>query len=78
VKEKLKKEIISIIKGVLEGGALEENSEVDIDSLKLMEIVVILEKKYKIRINEKYLPKLTSLEDIIRVVEELLRKNKIK
>lgn len=78
MKEKLKKEIISIIKGVLEGGALEENSEVDIDSLKLMEIVVILEKKYKIRINEKYLPKLTSLEDIIRVVEELLRKNKIK
>lgn len=78
MKERLKKEITSIIKGVLEDEALEENSKVDIDSLKLMEILVVLEKKYKIRINEKYLPKLTSLEGIIRVVEGLLKKNKIK
>jgi acyl carrier protein len=76
MKERLKKEIISIIKEVLEDEALEENRKVDIDSLKLMEILVVLEKKYKIRINEKYLPNLVSLEGTVGVVEKLLKKNK--
>jgi acyl carrier protein len=64
MKENLKKEIIAIIKKVTEQDVL-QRKELDIDSLMLMEVVVALEKKYGIKINEGDLSELVSLEGIV-------------
>lgn len=67
--EELKSGITNLIKEVTEQNTVGEE-ELDIDSLLLMEVVVALEKKYGIKINEGDLSEMTSLEGIARVVEK--------
>ncbi|MFH1414144.1 MAG: acyl carrier protein [Candidatus Omnitrophota bacterium] len=43
----------------------------NVDSLKALEIVAALEKKYKIEIKEDDLPKLSSIDDMVAMVEKL-------
>ncbi|MFH1413616.1 MAG: acyl carrier protein [Candidatus Omnitrophota bacterium] len=43
----------------------------NVDSLKALEIVAALEKKYKIEIKEDDLPKLGSIDDMVAMVEKL-------
>ncbi len=46
------------------------------DSMMALEILASVEKKYKIKIDEEYLTKLTSLKQIVEVARSILEKNK--
>ena len=48
--------------------------ELDADSLKALEVLATLEKKYKIQIPEKDLSKMVNLKSVIEVVEEVMAK----
>ena len=76
----IEKEIISIISDVAEV----ETNEVKIDSnlvkdlginsIKAIEIIVALEKKYKISIRDEDVPKITTPGQIISLTESLITK----
>ena len=76
MKGKIKKEIILIINEIAESKISQETGKIDIDSLRFMEVVVALEKKFKIKIEQKHLPAMMSLDGIIKTVEKLLKKEK--
>ena len=46
--------------------------ELGIDSMMALEILAAIEKKYKIRIPEGYLPKMTTLAEATTVAREML------
>ena len=78
--ENVEKEITSIISDVAEV----ETNEVKIDSnlvkdlginsIKAIEIIVALEKKYKISIRDEDVPKITTPGQIISLTENLITK----
>jgi len=78
--ENVEKEITSIISDVAEV----ETNEVKIDSnlvkdlginsIKAIEIIVALEKKYKISIRDEDVPKITTPGQIISLTESLITK----
>ena len=78
--DNLEKEITSIISDVAEV----ETNEVKIDSnlvkdlginsIKAIEIIVALEKKYKISIRDEDVPKITTPGQIISLTESLITK----
>lgn len=45
--------------------------ELGADSMQALEIMVALDKKYKVSINEVDLPKMTTLQNIINIISEL-------
>jgi acyl carrier protein len=72
------KEIISIIADV-SGFDPEEIrpdanffKDLDIDSIKAIEITVAIEKKFKIKVRDEDVPKLTTVRQAIELVDELL------
>ncbi len=80
---KLKKEIIKLIADVTEndvkdvkGTKLKTNfiQGTDVDSLMVLEIISAIEKKYHIEIQEENLPQLGSLDDMVILIDQLLRK----
>ena len=48
--------------------------ELGMDSMMALEILASVEKKYKIRIPEEYLTKVTSLSSMIEIAKKLLNK----
>ncbi len=76
--ENLEKEIISIIADV--SGFDEEEikpdthlqNELEIDSIKAIEITVAIEKKYKISVRDEDVPKIVTLKDAVDLVKNLL------
>jgi acyl carrier protein len=50
--------------------------DLGMDSMMALEILASVEKKYKIKIDEEYLTKLTSLRQIVEVAKTILGKNK--
>ncbi len=76
--ESLEKEIISIISdvsGVDEGEiSLDANlvTDLEIDSIKAIEIAVAVEKKYKVSIRDEDIPKITTPGQIITLTKNLL------
>ena len=48
--------------------------DLGMDSMMALEILASVEKKYKIKIDEEYLTKLTSLKQIIEVAKSILEK----
>ena len=46
------------------------------DSMMALEILASVEKKYKIKIDEEYLTKLTSLKEIVEVARSILEKKR--
>lgn len=78
--ENIEKEIISIISDVSETDAeeitLDSNlvKDLGINSIKAIEVVVALEKKYKISIRDEDVPKITTPRQIITLTENLITK----
>jgi len=76
-------EVISIIADV-SGFEVEEinpNSkladDLEIDSIKAIEIVVALEKKYKISVRDDDVPKITTVHETTELVSRLLQQEKM-
>lgn len=76
--ENVEKEIISIISYV--SGFDEEEirpdtnlqNELEIDSIKAIEITVAIEKKFKISIRDEDVPNITTLKQAVELVNSLL------
>ena len=79
----VEKEIISIISDVSGFDEKEITPEknfykdLEIDSIKAIEITVALEKKYKVSIRDEDIPQITIVKQIIDIIKELLNKKKI-
>ena len=77
--ENVEKEIISIISDV--SGFDEEEikpdtnlqNELEIDSIKAIEITVAIEKKFKIAIRDEVVPNITTVKQAVNLVNELLK-----
>ena len=73
----VEKEIISIISDVsgFEEIKPETNlqSELEIDSIKAIEITVAIEKKFKISVRDEDIPKIITVKDTIDLVNNLLQ-----
>lgn len=48
-------------------------NDLGVDSMMALEIVARIEKSFHIRIPEKYLPEIRSLNEVVRVVQEVLQ-----
>ena len=48
--------------------------DLGVDSIKAIEITVAIEKKYKIRVRDEQIPKITTLGQAVDVVREALNK----
>lgn len=76
--QNIEKEIISIISDV--SGADEEEIKLDsnlindleIDSIKAIEIAVAVEKKYKVSIRDEDIPKIMTPRQIVELTQKLL------
>jgi len=74
----IEKEIISIISDVsgfdVEEITLETNlaNDLEIDSIKAIEITVAIEKKYKISIRDEDIPNIITVKDAVESAEDLL------
>jgi len=78
VENRVEREIVSIVVEI--SGADEEEISLDsrfyedleIDSIKAIEITVALEKKFKISIRDEYVPTIKTIRDAVQVVDNLL------
>ena len=81
--ENVEKEIISIISEV--SGVEEKDitpntnlaNELEIDSIKAIEITVAIEKKFKISIRDEDIPNITTVKDSIDLAKRMLEQNKV-
>jgi len=78
--DSLEKEIRSLVAEILE---MDEEKitpdakfvdELGMDSMMALEILASVEKKYKIKIPEEYLTKVTSLRSMVDIAKKLLNK----
>ncbi len=74
----VEKEIVSIISDV-SGFAPEEITpeknffkDLEVDSIKAIEITVAIEKKFKISVRDEDVPKITTVKEAVALVEKLL------
>lgn len=78
----IEKEIIAIISDVSGVDAEEITPDVnlvkdlEIDSIKAIEITVAIEKKFKISVRDEDVPKITTLRQALALVNELLSQKK--
>ena len=76
----LEKEIRSIVAEILEikEGNIRPDAnfaeELDMDSMMALEILASVEKKYKIKIPEEYLTKVTSLRNMVAIARKIMEK----
>lgn len=74
----VEKEIRSIIADVagvdVNEVELEANivEDLEVDSIKAIEIVVAIEKKFKVSVRDEDVPKITTVRDAVAIVERLL------
>jgi len=79
----VEKEIISIVADVSETDEGEINLDTNlvqnlgINSIKAIEIVVAIEKKYKISIRDEDVPKIIIVKQIVDLTEELIGKKAV-
>jgi len=80
--ENVEKEIISIISDISEVDKEEINLDsnlaknLGINSIKAIEIVVAVEKKYKVSIRDEDVPKVTTVKQIVELTKELMKQQK--
>ena len=74
----VEKEIVSIISDV-SGYDVEKitpetniNQDLEVDSIKAIEITVAIEKKFKVSVRDEDVPKITTVQQAIELVEKLL------
>lgn len=81
MRDNIEKEILSIISDV--SGVDEDNitldsnlvNDLEIDSIKAIEIAVAVEKKYKVSIRDEDIPKITAPRQIVDLTIQLLQKD---
>ena len=73
-KTKLKKEIIALLAKVTEVKNPVKNNKLQIDSLMGIEIVIALEKQYKITIRDRDIAQLASFDSMVELVFTLQQK----
>ena len=77
--ENLEEEIKSLIAEIIEVEPSQINlnthfvKDLGIDSMMALEILAAVEKKYKIRIPEGYLPKMATLAEVTAVAREMMK-----
>jgi len=77
--EQIEKEIIAIlsdVSGVDEQEIKPETDlmkDLDIDSIKAIEIIVAIEKRFKVSIRDEDIPKIATLKDAVQMVTHFLR-----
>ncbi len=49
-------------------------NDIGIDSIKAIEITVAIERRYKVRIRDEQIPKITNIREAVEAVREALRK----
>jgi acyl carrier protein len=75
----IQKEIISIISDVTgfepEEITLESNfyNDLEVDSVKAIEIVVAIEKRFKVSIRDEEIPNITTVMQAVDIVKKLLK-----
>lgn len=78
--DNLEKEIIAIISEV---SGMEEHEitlgsnlvkDMEIDSIKAIEIIVALEKKFKVSVRDEDIPQITTVKQIVDLTKELIVK----
>ena len=80
--DNVEKEIISIISDISEVDKEEINLDsnlaknLGINSIKAIEIVVAVEKKYKVSIRDEDVPKVTTVKQIVELTKELMKQQK--
>jgi acyl carrier protein len=79
-KDNLQQEITQLISDVT-GRSPEELkpdanfwSDLGVDSIKAIEITVAIERKYKIRVRDEQIPKITTVKQAVEAVREALKK----
>lgn len=78
--ENIEKEIIAIIADVSGVDEKEINldsdlvKDLEIDSIKAIEIVVAAEKKYRVSIRDEDIPRLATVKQIVDLTKELMNK----
>ena len=81
--ENIEKDVISIVSEVSEvdeGGISPDTNlvqDLGINSIKAIEIVVAIEKKYKISIRDEDVPKITKIRQIVDLTKELIGKKAV-
>ena len=81
--ENIEKDVISIVSEVSEvdEGDISPNTnlvqDLGINSIKAIEIVVAIEKKYKISIRDEDVPKIIIVKQIVDLTEELISKKSV-
>lgn len=79
----IEKEIVSIISDVsgfdVEEITLETNlaNDLEIDSIKAIEITVAIEKKYKISIRDEDIPNIITVKDAVEAATNLVRQKTV-
>jgi acyl carrier protein len=77
----IEKEIISIISDVSgfepEEITLETNiaKDLEVDSIKTIEITVAIEKKFKVSVRDEEVPKITTVKHAVELINKLLTQN---
>ncbi len=78
--DNLEQEIKQVISDVI-GRTIEELKpeanfwqDLGVDSIKAIEITVAIERKYKIRVRDEQIPKITTVGQAVDVVREALKK----
>lgn len=80
--DNLEKEIRTLVAEILEVAeskiALEARfvEELGMDSMMALEILAAVEKKFKIKISEEYLTKVTSVKSMVEIARKLINKEK--
>lgn len=80
IMDDLEKEIRLLVAEILEIDAAEVTSDknfvevLGMDSMMALEILASIEKKYKIKIPEEYLTRVTNLKNTVEVARKLLEK----
>jgi acyl carrier protein len=77
--ETIEREIISLISDVT-GFEIEEIApdtdivkDLEVDSIKAIEITVAIEKKFKVSVRDEDVPKIVSVKQAVELVERLLK-----
>jgi len=76
--ENIDKEIVSIVSEVsgvdVEDISIDSNlvKDLEIDSIKAIEIVVAIEKKYKVSIRDEEVSKITTVKQVVDITKNLL------
>ena len=80
--ENVEKEIVSIISDVsgldAEDITPEKNffKDLEVDSIKALEITVAIEKKFKVSIRDEDVPKITTVKEAVELVNSLLNQKR--